>query len=87
MNSIIKGSGRPIHSSAAYSNAHLRQHQTADLPTPKLAYGTQELAELLGISTRSLKRLEERGLLVPSRALRKKLYSAKSVEAFLQETA
>jgi hypothetical protein len=52
----------------------------------KLAYTNKELAAALGISTKSLRRLELRGLLKPSKAFRKKLYSAKAVHAFLEET-
>jgi hypothetical protein len=52
----------------------------------KLAYTRQELAALLGVSTKSLRRLELRGLLKPSKAFRKKLYPAKAVHAFLEDT-
>lgn len=51
----------------------------------RLAYTTTELSQLLNISIRSLMRLEDRGLLKPCRALRKKLYSAAAVAAFLEE--
>ncbi len=51
----------------------------------KLAYTAKELSALLGISTRSLSRLEKRALLPACRALRKKLYSAKAVEEFLRD--
>lgn len=51
----------------------------------RLAYTTIELSQLLSISVRSLMRLEDRGLLKPCRALRKKLYSAAAVAAFLEE--
>ena len=71
-------------------NPEKNRHKLAALrraASGKLAYSRKELAALLGISTRSLRRLEQRGLLMPSRALRKKLYSAKAVDAFLEGTS
>lgn len=72
-------------------NLKNKQHNTseaANRPSAgKLAYTTKELAALLGVSTRSLRRLEQRGLLKPSRALRKKLYSAAAVAAFFEATS
>jgi hypothetical protein len=56
-------------------------------PPDRLAFTAKELSRLLGISTKSLRRLEQRGLLKPSRALRKKLYSASAVTAFLEMTS
>jgi len=53
----------------------------------KLAHSCKEVAALLGVSTRSLRRLEQRGLLKPCRALRKKLYAASAVTDFLKETS
>jgi hypothetical protein len=54
--------------------------------TQKLAYNTAEAAKALGVSIRSLKRLEQRGLLRPSAALRRKLYSHQELNRFLEET-
>ena len=52
-----------------------------------LALTTKETCRLLGgISARSLRRLEQRGLLLPSRGLRTKLYSLKAIEQYLEET-
>ncbi len=51
----------------------------------KLAYTTKETCALVGISARSLQRLEQRRLLVPCKALRTKLFSAKSIEEFLEK--
>ena len=53
----------------------------------KLAYNTSEAAKALGVSVRSLKRLEQRGLLRPSAALRCKLYSHQELTRFLEETS
>lgn len=53
----------------------------------RLAYSANETRQLLGgISLRTLRRLEQRGLLVPSRGLRTKLYSIKAIEQYLEET-
>ena len=55
--------------------------------TSKLAYNTAEAAKALGVSIRSLKRLEQRGLLRASCALRRKLYSHQELNRFLEETS
>jgi DNA-binding transcriptional MerR regulator len=55
-------------------------------PKTRLAYSRSELAYLLGISTRSLQRLEDRGLIRSSKALRKKIYSHREVMRFLGST-
>ena len=54
----------------------------------RLAYQAHEVAALLGgISLRSVRRLETRGLLPrPSRGLRKKLYAHADLVAFLERT-
>ena len=51
-----------------------------------LAYSREEAAQLLGISTISLDRLCRRGLIRPSRALRKPLFTKAELERFLTET-
>jgi hypothetical protein len=52
---------------------------------PRLAFSTKDACRVLGgISARSLRRLEQRGLLMPSRGLRTKLYSLKSIERYLE---
>jgi hypothetical protein len=53
----------------------------------KLAASRTEAARLLGIHTNSLDRLVKRGLLKPSRALRKPLFAISELERFLAETA
>lgn len=53
---------------------------------PKLGYGRAEAAKILGISVESLDRLVVRGLLKPSRALRRPLFSLRELERFLEET-
>jgi predicted site-specific integrase-resolvase len=53
---------------------------------PKLALTRKEAAAALGISAVTIDRLTERGLLKPSRATRRPLYSVREIERFLSET-
>ena len=53
----------------------------------KLAYSRAEAARLLGIHANSLDRLAARGLLRPSRALRKPLYAEAELVRFLEATS
>jgi DNA-binding transcriptional MerR regulator len=53
----------------------------------RLAYSRQETAEILGISAPTIDRLTKRGLLKPSRATRRPLYSKTEIERFLAETS
>jgi hypothetical protein len=52
----------------------------------RLSYTKAEAATLLGISMPSLDRLVRRGLLKPSRALRRPLFSLRQLEKFLEDT-
>jgi len=52
----------------------------------RLALSRIEVAEILGIAPNSVDRLTKRGLLNPSRALRRPLYSLKEIERFLNDT-
>lgn len=54
---------------------------------PKLALTREETGESLGISAVTVDRLTKRGLLRPSRATRRPLYSVTEIERFLRETA
>ena len=54
--------------------------------TPKLALNRIEAAEALGLSPATIDRLTLRGLLRPSRATRRPLYSVKELERFLKDT-
>ena len=58
----------------------------AETNIPKLALTRTEAAQALGIRPVTLDRLTKRGLLHPSRATRRPLYSVKEVERFLSET-
>ena len=53
---------------------------------PKLALNRVEAAEAIGVSPATLDRLTIRGLLRPSRATRRPIYSVKELERFLKET-
>jgi DNA-binding transcriptional MerR regulator len=59
---------------------------TASLKCERLAFTADETAKALGISRVSLWRLEKRGLLKPSKALRTRLYSRAEIERFLEGT-
>jgi DNA-binding transcriptional MerR regulator len=52
----------------------------------RLGYGRKEAAELLGISPISVDRLVARGLLKPSRALRRPLFTEAELLRFLEDT-
>ena len=53
---------------------------------PKLALNRVEAAAAIGVSPATLDRLTLRGLLRPSRATRRPIYSVKELERFLKET-
>lgn len=64
--------------------------QTSDnkrWPANKLALSREEAAEALGISTVTLDRLAERGLIKPSRATRRPIYPIWEIERFLRDTS
>ena len=56
------------------------------LESPKLALTRVEAADALNVSPATLDRLTKRGLLRPSRATRRPLYSIGEIERFLRET-
>ena len=59
----------------------------SDAPAlPRLAYSMAETAELLGVSYNTVYRLNKRGLLNSSSALRHKLFAKSEIERFLQAT-
>jgi hypothetical protein len=69
--------------------AELLYPVNVSVPEPtqrRLAYGRKEAAALLGISTPTLDRLVARGLLKPSRALRKPLFTEAELVRFLEDT-
>lgn len=63
-------------------------HQSATnfASQPKLGFTRTEAARALGISANSLDRLAARGLIRPSRALRRPIYSILEIQRFLAET-
>jgi len=63
------------------------QHSPADNTRYiKLGFSRVEAARALGISPNSLDRLAARGLIHPSRALRRPLYSLTELNRFLADT-
>ena len=54
---------------------------------PKLALTRVEAAEALGLTPVTIDRLAKRGLLRPSRATRRPLYSIEEIERFLRDTS
>jgi hypothetical protein len=54
---------------------------------PKLALTRVEAADALDVSPATLDSLVKRGLLRPSRALRRPLFSIAEIERFLRETS
>jgi hypothetical protein len=60
--------------------------QTNLISIPKLALNRVEAAEALSVSPATLDRLANRGLILPSRATGRPLYSIKEIERFLSET-
>ena len=53
---------------------------------PRLAYSTREVAEILGVSSGTVRRLLRRRLLKSSSALRCNIISRAEIERFLKET-
>jgi hypothetical protein len=51
----------------------------------KLGYSRREAAALLGISKESIDKLAKRGLLCPCVVFRRKIFSRKELERFLDE--
>ncbi|MDX2080725.1 MAG: helix-turn-helix domain-containing protein [Terrimicrobiaceae bacterium] len=54
--------------------------------TRRLALNRVEAARLLGLSPATIDRLTKRGLLRPSRAVRRPLYHVEELERFLRES-
>ena len=87
-------------SSVVAEAAHIRAAHNQGAPAPvvgqaalestvdtqRLSCSRFQAAHLLGISIESLDRLVRRGLLRPSRALRRPLFSLESLRQFLDET-
>ena len=63
------------------------ENHVAQGPVPKLALNRVEAAEALSLSPATIDRLTQRGLLRPSRATYRPIYSVKELERFLKETS
>lgn len=64
----------------------LMVNQIVKQPPPKLLYTIKEVAYILSVSEKSVRRFLERGLLKCSKALRTKLITRESVEDFVKMT-
>jgi DNA-binding transcriptional MerR regulator len=65
----------------------MKNHVQPQRVVPKLALTRTEAAEALGITPVTVDRLAKRGLLRPSRATRRPLYSIEEIERFLRDTS
>jgi excisionase family DNA binding protein len=64
-----------------------RSYRGLQSDLPRLAYRVSEVAEMLGVSEKTVRRLIARGLLRPSKALRHHLIPRNQVEEFLSVTS
>jgi len=62
-------------------------NETKQPEVARLALSRKEAASALGVSVPTLDRLVQRGLLRPSRALRRPLLPVTEIERFLRETS
>ena len=62
------------------------ENRVSQGPVPKLALTRVEAAQALGLSPATIDRLTLRGLLRPSRATYRPIYSVKELERFLKDT-
>ena len=69
-----------------WQRVRMSDENIAKCATPKLAFTRVEAAKAIGVSAVTVDRLTQRGLLHPSRATRRPLYSVKEIERFLKET-
>ena len=65
----------------------MKKKQTKQINVPKLALTREETAQAIGCHAITISRLTERGLLRPSRATRRPLYSIEEIQRFLRDTA
>ncbi len=68
------------------SQRSARPWYPSDVPVSKLAVTRVEAAALLGVHVNSIDRLVRRGVLKPSRALRRPLFSLAELQRFLAQT-
>ncbi len=64
----------------------MEKSTSPNITTPRYAFTRIEAAKVLGISRPTIDRLTKRGLLRPSRALRRPLYSSEELQRFCRET-
>ena len=63
------------------------KNSSSQTTVPKLALTREEAAQALGVHPITISRLTVRGLLRPSRATRRPLYSQEELQRFLRDTA
>ena len=77
------GSWKPLRvQRGAYAGLAMNTEQS-----PQLAYKLKDAAALLGVSTVTMRRAIQRGLIRPSRAFRHVLISADELNRFLKSTS
>lgn len=65
----------------------MRSSESFEKLESRLALGRMEAAAALGVCPITIDRLAKRGLLKPSRATRRPLYSVLEIKRFLRETS
>lgn len=80
----MKGNIGFAYAGATMTKVHLLTREAQGLF--KLGLTRSQAANALGTSVRSLDRLVERGLLKPSRALRRPIFALEELQRFLKET-
>jgi excisionase family DNA binding protein len=70
----------------ASSNQNDKSANELPATIPRVAFSVSEIADMLGVSTKTVRRLVSRNLLRPSRALRHLLIPKTEIERFLRET-
>ena len=71
---------------ANMENLTINQKESARVQLPKLLFNLKETAYILSVSVKSVRRFLERGLLKTNPALRTKLITRDSIEAFAKMT-
>jgi len=68
-------------------NNHKVMNNNVHSELPRLAFSVQETAAMLNVSTKSVRRLIDRGLLSASRGLRHLRITRRSIDAYLATTS
>ena len=65
----------------------MKNEQINQNTVPKLALTREETAQAISVHPITISRLTEKGILRPSRATRRPLYSIEEIQRFLRDTA